>query len=140
MRRREFITLLGGAAVAWPLAAPAQQPERLRKVGVLVLGNPFDQSFGTELREGLRSSGYVEGQNIEYVFRSADGNTALLPQLAAELVALNVDVITAVFTPCSLAAQRATREIPIVTVSGDPVALGLVASLARPGGNITGCR
>jgi putative tryptophan/tyrosine transport system substrate-binding protein len=138
MRRREFIRLLGGAAAAWPLAASAQQPERLRKVGVLVLGNAYDQSFGTELREGLRSSGYAEGQNIEYVLRSADGNTALLPKFAAELVALNVDVITAVFTPCSLAAQQATREIPIVTVSGDPVALGLVASLARPGGNITG--
>ena len=138
MRRREFIKLLGGAAAASPLTARAQQPERLRTVGALVLGNAYDQSFGTELREGLRNSGYVEGKDIEYVFRSADGNIALLPKFAAELVALNVDVIIAVFTPCALAAQRATREIPIVTVSGDPVALGLVASLARPGGNITG--
>ncbi len=137
MKRREFITLIGGAA-AWPLAVRAQQPERMRRVGALILGNAYDQSFGTELREGLRNSGYVEGKDIEYVFRSADGNTAILPKLAAELVSLNVDVIIAVFTPCSLAAQRATREIPIVTVSGDPVALGLVASLARPGGNITG--
>jgi putative tryptophan/tyrosine transport system substrate-binding protein len=86
----------------------------------------------------LRRSGYIDGQNIEYAFRSADNNVAVLPRLAAELVALNVDVIVALFTPCSLAAKQATRDIPIVTVSGDPVGLGLVASLARPGGNITG--
>ena len=138
MRRREFITLLGGAVATWPISAHAQQSEQLRRVGVLVLGNAYDQSFGTELREGLRNSGYIEGKDIEYVFRSADGNIALVPKYAAELVALKVDVIIAVFTPPSLAAQRATREIPIVTVSGDPVALGLVTSLARPGGNITG--
>ena len=137
LKRRQFITLLGGAAVAWPFAAHAQQP-KMRRVGALILGNADALSFGTELREGLRKSGYVEGQNIEYVFRSADNNIALLPKLAAELVALKVDVIVALFTPCSLAAQQATREIPIVTVSGDPVGLGLVASLARPGGNITG--
>ena len=136
MRRREFIAALGGAAV-WPLMARAQQPT-LRRVGALILGNADAQSFSKELREGLRKNGYVEGQNIEYVLRSADNNAALLPKLAAELVALKVDVIIALFTPCSLAAQRATREIPIVTVSGDPVGLGLVASLAQPGGNITG--
>ena len=136
MKRREFLGVIGGAA-AWPVVARAQQAT-LRRVGALVLGNADAQSFGTELREGLRKSGYVEGQNIEYVFRSADNNAALLPKLAAEMVALKVDVIVALLTPCSLAAQRATREIPIVTVSGDPVGLGLVASLARPGGNITG--
>jgi putative ABC transport system substrate-binding protein len=85
----------------------------------------------------LRASGYIEGQNIEYAFRSSD-IIANLPKLAAELVGLKVDVLVALYSPCSLAAQQATREIPIVTVSGDPVALGLVASLARPGGNITG--
>jgi ABC-type uncharacterized transport system substrate-binding protein len=135
MRRRDFITLLGGT-VAWPLAAHAQQPKR--RIGALVLGNADAVSFGTELRDGLRKSGYVEGQNVEYLFRSANGNIGLLPQLAADLVALKVDVIVALFTPCSLAAQQATREIPIVTVSGDPLRLGLVASLARPGANITG--
>jgi len=136
MRRREFIiTLLGGAA-AWPLAAHAQQEGR--RVGALILGNADALSFGAALREGLRKSGYVEGQNIQYEFRSADGNIALLSKLAAELVALKVDVIVALYTPCSLAAKEATREIPIVTVSGDPVGFGLVASLARPGGNITG--
>ena len=132
--RREFITALGGTALAWPSAARAQQAKR---VGVLDLGNADAQSFATELREGLRTGGYIEGQNIEYVFRSS-GNIANLPKLAAELVGLKVDVLVALYSPPSLAAQQATKEIPIVTVSGDPVALGLVASLARPGGNITG--
>jgi putative ABC transport system substrate-binding protein len=132
--RREFITALGGTALAWPSAARAQQ---VKRIGVLDLGNADAQSFATELREGLRASGYIEGQNIEYVFRSS-GTIANLPKLAAELVGLKVDVLVALYSPCSLAAQQATREIPIVTVSGDPVALGLVASLARPGGNITG--
>ena len=134
MKRRQFITLLGGVAAAWPVVARALQAKR---VGVLDLGNVDAQSFRTELREGLRKSGYVEGQNIEYAFRSADNNAGL-SKLAAELVALKVDVLVALYTPCALAAQQATREIPTVTVSGDPVGLGLVASLARPGGNITG--
>jgi putative tryptophan/tyrosine transport system substrate-binding protein len=137
MKRRDFITLLGGAAAAWPVAARAQQ-RKVRRVGALILGNADAPLFGSELREGLRKSGYVEGQNVDYVFRSADNNIALLPKLAADLIALKVDVIVALFTPCSLAAQKATREIPIVTVSGDPVRLGLVESLSRPGGNITG--
>jgi ABC-type uncharacterized transport system substrate-binding protein len=136
MRRREFISLLGSAA-AWPLAASAQQT-KVWRVGVLILGNADAQSFGTELREGLRKSGYIEGQNIEYLFRSADNNITVLSKLAAELVVLKVDVLVALYTPCALAAQKATRDIPIVTVSGDPVGLGLVASLAQPGGNITG--
>jgi putative tryptophan/tyrosine transport system substrate-binding protein len=135
MRRRKFISLLGGAAAAWPVVARAQQAKR---VGVLDLGNVDAQSFRTELREGLRKSGYAEGQNIDYAFRSAETNASLLPMLAAELVALKVDVLVALYTPCALAAQQATREIPIVTLSGDPVGLGLVASLSRPGGNITG--
>ena len=130
MERRTFITLLGGAAAAWPVVARAQQAKR---IGVLTLGNADAQSFATELREG----GYVEGQNIEYAFRSS-GNIGDLPKLAAELVALKVDVLVALYSPCAIAAQQATREIPIVSVSGDPVGLGLVASLAQPGGNITG--
>src|SRR5262249_44587974 len=137
MRRREFITLLRGAVVIWPLDTPAQQ-SKPRRVGVLILGNADAQSFGAELRAGMREYGYFEGQNIEYVFRSADNNASSLPTLAAELAALKVDVLVALYTPCALAAQQATREIPIVTVSGDPVGLGLVASLSRPGGNITG--
>jgi putative ABC transport system substrate-binding protein len=136
LKRREFITLLGGA-VALPLAARAQQP-KMRRIGVLILGNADAQSFGAELRAGLRESGYFEGQNIEFVFRSADNDASSLPALAAELAALKVDVLVALYTPCALAAQKATREIPIVTVSGDPVGLGLVTSLAQPGGNITG--
>jgi putative ABC transport system substrate-binding protein len=137
MRRREFITLLGGAST-WPLAARAQQSGRMRRIGALILGNADAQSFAAELREGLRKSGYVEGQDVEYAFRSADNNIALLPKLAAELVTLKVDVLVALFTPCVLAAKDATQEIPIVSISGDPVGMGLVASLARPGGNITG--
>jgi putative ABC transport system substrate-binding protein len=86
----------------------------------------------------LRKSGYVEGQNVRFDFRSAEEKLDLLPKLAAELVALKVDVIVAVYTPCALAAKQATREIPIIIVSGDPVGTGLVPSLHRPGGNITG--
>jgi len=134
VKRRQFITLLSGAAAAWPVVARAQQAKR---IGVLTLGNADAQSFATELREGLRQGGYVEGQNIEYAFRSSD-NFANLPKLAAELVALKVDVLVALYSPCAIAAQQATREIPIVSLSGDPVGLRLVASLARPGGNFTG--
>ena len=131
MRRRKFISLLGGAA-AWPLAARAQQT-KVRRVGALALGNADAQSFGAELREGLRKSGFVEGETIRYDFRSAGGNIALLPRLAAELVSLQVDVIVALYTPCALAAKQATREIPVVSVSGDPVRFGLVASLKSAG-------
>jgi putative ABC transport system substrate-binding protein len=137
MRRRELIALIGSSAVAWPIAARAEQ-QKVRRVGVLILGNADAQSFGTELREGLRVDGYIEGQNIEYAIRSADNDPSKLPALAMELVAQKVDVLVALYTPCALAAQKATHEIPIVTVSGDPVGLGLVASLAKPGGNITG--
>jgi putative ABC transport system substrate-binding protein len=128
--------LLGGTA-AWPLAARAQQT-KVHRIGALLLGNADAESFRMELREGLRKSGYIEGQNLLFDFRSAEGKLDLLPKLAAELVALKVDVIVALYTPCALAAQRATREIPIVVVSGDPVGTGLVTSLARPGGNVTG--
>lgn len=136
MRRRDFLMLLGGTA-AWPLAARAQQT-KVHRIGALLLGNADAESFRMELREGLRKSGYIEGQNLLFDFRSAEGKLDLLPKLAAELVALKVDVIVALYTPCALAAQRATREIPIVVVSGDPVGTGLVTSLARPGGNVTG--
>ena len=118
MKRREFITLLGGAA-AWPLAARAQQT-KVYRVGVLLVGNADADSFRTELREELRKSGYVEGQNLLVEFRSAKEKLDRLPALAAELVALKVDVIVAVYTPCALAAKQATRDIPIVAMSGCP--------------------
>ena len=136
MRRRELITLIGGA-VAWPRIVAGQQA-KIYRIGVLLLGNADAESFQKEMREGLGKSGYVEKQNLAFEFRSADGNLDLLPGLAAELVALKVDVLVALLTPCALAAQRATRDIPIVVVSGDPLGTGLVASLARPGGNVTG--
>jgi putative ABC transport system substrate-binding protein len=136
MIRRDFLTLLGATAV-WPLAGHAQQT-KLHRIGALLLGNADAESFRTELREGLRKSGYIEGQNLLFDFRTAEGKLDLLPKLAAELVALKVDVIVALYTPCALAAQQATREIPIVAVSGDLVGTGLVTSLARPGGNVTG--
>jgi putative ABC transport system substrate-binding protein len=135
MRRREFITLLGGAA-AWPLAARAQQP-RLRTIGILVSANP--DPFRSEIRGSLRELGYIEGQNIAFEFRSAGGNPARLRGLADDLVRLNVDVIVAALTPAATAARQATTEIPIVMFSvGDPVGTGLISSLARPGGNVTG--
>jgi hypothetical protein len=136
MRRREFITLLGGATVAWPLMARAQQSKA--RIGALYVGTADAESFKEELRAGLRELGYVEEQNIAFEFRSAEGQLDRLPELATELVALKVDVIVALYTPSALAVQRATREMPIVVLAGDPVRLGLVTSLARPGGNITG--
>jgi putative tryptophan/tyrosine transport system substrate-binding protein len=137
-KRREFITLLCGAAAAWPLAARAQQ-FRLAQIGILVLTNADGQSLTRELRLGLRDLGYSEGQNFVFQLRSSDGDVARLPQLATELVSSQVDVIVATFTPCALAAKQATTTIPIVMAAvADPIAVGLVTSLARPGGNITG--
>jgi len=137
MRRREFITLLGSVA-AWPIAASAQQQPKVYRIGALFVDNTDVESLRTELREALRKSGYVEGQNPLFEFRSAEEELDRLPRLAAELVALKVDVIVAIYTPCALAAQQATHEIPIVIVSGNPIETGLVPSLSRPGGNITG--
>src|SRR5437660_7760773 len=133
MKRREFITLVGSAA-AWPLTARAQ-PSKVARIGVLYIGLADSDSFKRELREGLRELGYVEGQNIAFEFRSAEGKLDRLPELASELVQLKVDVIVALYIPCALAAKQATRDIPIVIVAADPVETGI---LARPGGNITG--
>jgi putative ABC transport system substrate-binding protein len=142
LKRREFIAMLGGATVtpvALPLAARAQQPAKLPIIGALVIGNTDPGQFWREFRQALRDLGYVEGQNIRFEFRSAEGQVNRLPELAAELVRRKVDVIVARFTPAALAAQQATREIPIVMAeTGDPIATGLVASLPRPGGNVTG--
>src|SRR6266508_2229426 len=137
MRRRQFITLVGGAVATWPLAARAQQ-SKVARIGALYKGTADAESFKKELREGLRELGYIEGQNIAFEFRSAEGKLDQLPRLAAELVRLKVDVIVALYVPCALAAKQATREIPIVIIAGDPVETGIVPSLAHPGGNITG--
>src|SRR6476620_7721135 len=139
IERRKFLaTLLGGAAAAWPLAARAQQP-KVPTIGALVIGNIDPQEFWREFRQGLRDLGYVEGQNIRFEFRSAEGHLDRLPELAAELVRFKVDVIVTWFTPTALAAKQATHEIPIVMAeTGDPIGMGLVASLPRPGGNVTG--
>jgi putative tryptophan/tyrosine transport system substrate-binding protein len=137
VKRREFITLLGGAA-AWPLAVHAQHT-RVYTIGVLTLASPNPEPLLTALREGLRDAGYVEGRNLRLEVRSAAGRPDLQFEKAAELVRLKVDLIITFFTPTALAAKRATRDIPIVMAgAGDPVAVGLVASLARPGGNVTG--
>jgi putative ABC transport system substrate-binding protein len=135
MRRREFISLLGGAAAAWPLAARAQQPDRMRRIGVLVVSDleplgPF--------REALGDLGYFEGKNIQIEVLSAQGQDTRLPELAAELVRSRADVIVAVQTPAAHAAKNATRDIPIVVMAGDPIATGLISNLARPDGNLTG--
>ena len=135
LKRRAFITLLGGVAT-WPLAVRAQQPaERMRRIGILADERwpPIDS-----LKQGLRNLGYVEGQNLEVVSRFAAGQAERFPGLAAELVALPVEVIVALGTPASVAAKRATEAIPIVVQTGDPVAAGLVRDLAHPGGNVTG--
>ena len=137
MRRREFISLLGGAAAAWPLAARAQQ-SKVARIGALYIGLADAESFKKELVEGLRRLGYVEGKDIAFEFRSADGRLDRLPELAAELVRLKVDVIVPLYVPSALAAKQATREIPIVMIAADPVETGIVPSLARPGGNLTG--
>jgi putative tryptophan/tyrosine transport system substrate-binding protein len=138
MNRRFFLRLLGSVAAIWPLAANAQQP-RVHVIGILVLGNPAPDEFIATIREELGKLGYLEGRNCRYEIRSARGNQAQLPTLAAELVKLPVDIVITWQTPPSIAARDATKELPIVMASaGDPIATGLVASIARPGGNITG--
>ena len=134
MNRRAFIALMGGAA-AGPLAARAQQAERMRRIGLLLVSGP--EPLGP-FREALADIGYVEGKNIQIEIRSAQGQDTRLPELAAELVRSRVDVIIAVQTPAAHAAKNATRDIPIIVMAGDPIATGLITNLARPGGNITG--
>jgi putative ABC transport system substrate-binding protein len=141
MRRRDLIMLVGSAAVAWPLGALAQQ--ELRKVPRIgFLTRISDASVSSQIdafRQGLRDLGWVEGKSINIEYRDAEGQADRLPALAAELVALNVDVIVTVDTPPTQAAKQATSTIPIViAVSADPVGAGLVSSLSHPGGNITG--
>jgi putative ABC transport system substrate-binding protein len=139
MKRRKFITLLGGAAAAWPLAVRAQQTSSHPLIGVLSPLSSASAAHIEAFRIGLRELGYVEGRNITIELRFAEGVIERLPELATELVALKPAVIVAGSPPAALAARNVTRTIPIVINSSEnPVVLGLAASLARPGGNITG--
>ena len=142
MTRRQFISLLGGAAAAWPVAARAQRTEKTYRIGMLlpntpaiVARNPRIQAF----LHGLREFGWIDGQNVAIEWRLAEGQLQRLAALAAELANLTVDVIIAASAPAAKAAKEATSTVPIVFLDpGDPVGTGLVRSLARPGGNVTG--
>jgi putative ABC transport system substrate-binding protein len=142
MRRREFISLLGGAATAWPLAARAQQPDRMRRIGVLSHlseNDPTAQQFVAAFRHRLQELGWVDGRNAAIDIRWGAGDDALYRRYATELVARAPDVILAATTAAVLALKRTIAIVPIVFVGViDPVGSGLVASLARPGGNATG--
>ena len=144
MKRREFITLLGGAVATppllWPRAACAQQPGRLFRIGFLGGADPIGYAAQLEaLRLGLQDHGYVIGRNVEIEYRWAQGRYERLPALAAELVALKVDLIITQGTPAAIVAKQTTSTVPIVmAIVGNPIESGIVTSLARPGGNITG--
>jgi putative ABC transport system substrate-binding protein len=142
MKRREFIALVGAIVVAWRSSLRAEQASKIRRIGLMVTGSlyaPEQQAIIDSFREGLRERGYVEGQNIVIEYAAADGKIERFTELARELVSHHPDLIVASNTPAARAAKEATTTIPIVVaVMGDPVGDGLVASLARPAGNITG--
>jgi len=138
MDRRAFITVMGGSIIAAPRAAKAQQPARIHRLGLLLTGDPPDPNIEA-FREGLRELGYVEGKNIAIDYRWASGQTGLWPELATALVGAKVDVIVTQATPAAFEARKVSTAVPIVMAyAADPVGSGLVASLARPGGNVTG--
>jgi ABC-type uncharacterized transport system substrate-binding protein len=142
MRRRKFITLVGGAAVAWPLAARAQQPDRMRRIGVLMAVSENDheyQAFLAAFREGLQKLGWAEGRNIRIDTRWAALDAEAMQRFAKELVALQPDLIVSQSTPTTASLLQQTRTIPIIfALVIDPIGSGFVASLPRPGGNVTG--
>jgi len=142
MTRREFITLVGGAAVAWPLAARAQQPDQMRRIGVLLPAAADDSEWQARVGaflQALQQLGWSDGRNVRIDYRWAAGDAGRFHRYAEELLALGPDVILASATPSVQALQQATRTVPIVfAIVADPVGAGLVDSLARPGGNVTG--
>jgi putative tryptophan/tyrosine transport system substrate-binding protein len=142
VKRREFITLLGGAAAAWPLAARAQQPEPVRRIAVLMSygeNDPDGQIFIAAFREGLQQLGWTEGRNIRIDTRWASLDAQAMQRFAKELIALQPDLILSQTTPTTAALLQQTRIVPIIFVNvADPVGSGFIASLARPGGNVTG--
>ena len=141
MKRREFITLLGSAAAAWPVAARAQQPVQMKRVGMLMgfANDAFGQVSAKAFQQQLERLGWTEGRTVAIEYRWAEGRPERYADIVAEFIRLKVDVIVTTATPSTAAAMQATSTIPIVFIgSGDPVATGLVASLARPGGNVTG--
>jgi putative ABC transport system substrate-binding protein len=141
LKRREFITLLGGAAAAWPLAARGQQGERIRQIGVLTVRpetEPEGETLFAAFRGRLTALGWVPGRNVEIAYRWHAGDPSRAQVLAQELVALRPDVLVAHTTPSLIAIRQATRTIPIVFIIADPVSQGLVSSLARPETNMTG--
>jgi putative ABC transport system substrate-binding protein len=140
IRRRQFLTLLGGAVAAWPLAAGAQQPTKIARIGILGLASAAAAApYVNAVRAGLHDLGYIEGKSLIIEYRFGDGNYERLPNLAAQLVHLNVDVLVTFAAPGTQAAKSATSTIPIVmAVTADAVGTGLIATLAHPGGNVTG--
>jgi ABC-type uncharacterized transport system substrate-binding protein len=142
LRRRQFITVLGGAAVAWPIVAGAQQPERMRRIDVLMAyaeSDPEGQALVAAFREGLLKLGWTESRNVRIETRWATADLELMQRFATEIVALQPDLILTQNTPTTAAMLQQTRSIPIIFATGsDPVGSGFVASFARPGGNITG--
>src|ERR1043166_2884977 len=135
----KFVFFMSAMRLALCPPATAQQPTKVPRIGYLIGTSPTANAARVEaFRQGLRDLGYIEGQNLIIDYRYAEGKVDRLPDLAAELVRLKVDAIFAQSTPSVQAAKKATTTVPIVSVSGDPVGLGLVASLARPGGNVTG--
>jgi putative ABC transport system substrate-binding protein len=142
VRRREFITLVGGAAAAWPLTARAQQAEgSIKRPRVAFLGaesRSTNQHFFDAFRQGMTEHGYIDDKNVILEQRWAEGRSERFPELVGQLIGLKTDVIVAVSLPAALAAKSATKTIPIVFIAGDPLGSGLVSGLARPGGNLTG--